>query len=41
MLEERFGFEPEQASPAIPVATVILIVLFVVGLLYRLVGVLL
>ncbi|MFC7007922.1 hypothetical protein [Halalkalicoccus salilacus] len=41
MLEERFGFETERASPAVPLATVVLIVLFVVGLLYRLVGTLL
>lgn len=41
MLEERFGFETERMSPVVPVATALLIGLFVVGLLSRLVGLLL
>lgn len=41
MLEERFGFETERVSPVVPLATVVLIVLFVVGLFYRLIGTLL
>lgn len=41
MFEERFEFEAERVSPVVPVATAILIVLFVVGLLSRLVGTLL
>jgi hypothetical protein len=39
MIEEHLGFETERMSPVVPVATAILIALFVVGLLYRLVGV--
>lgn len=41
MLEDHLGFEAERISPAVPVATVLLIVLFVLGVLYRLVGLLL
>jgi hypothetical protein len=41
MIEEHLGFETERMSPVVPVATAILIALFVVGLLYRLVGVVL
>lgn len=41
MFGERFGFETERMSPVVPVATALLIVLFVIGLLYRLVGTLL
>lgn len=39
MIEDRLGFEAERMSPVVPVATALLIALFVVGLLYRLVGV--
>lgn len=41
MIEDRLGFEVERMSPVVPVATALLIALFVVGLLYRLVGLLL
>lgn len=41
MLEDELGFEPEKLSPVVPVVTTLLIALFVIGLLYRLVGVVL
>ncbi len=40
MLKEELEFEPEELSPIVPVVTTLLITLFVIGLLYRLVGVL-
>lgn len=41
MAEGRLDFEPGTMSPVIPVVTTLLIALFVIGLLYRLVGVVL
>lgn len=38
MIEEGLGFEAERMSPVVPIATALLIAMFVVGLLYRLVG---
>lgn len=38
MLEETLEFEPGTLSPVVPVVTTLLIALFVIGLLYRLVG---
>lgn len=39
MLEEEFGFERENLSPVVTIVTTLLIALFVIGILYRLVGV--
>ncbi|ADJ14756.1 hypothetical protein [Halalkalicoccus jeotgali] len=40
MFDTEFGTGPGTLSPAVPVVTALLVALFVIGLLYRLVGLL-